>query len=40
MAGQLGIYAGMKPRHRVEVLLQLLGAQQRVTLPWGDVEAV
>jgi transcriptional antiterminator RfaH len=35
--GQLGIYAGMKPRERVEVLLAVLG---RVTLPKGDVEVV
>jgi transcription antitermination factor NusG len=36
----LAIYAGMKPRERVDVLLSLLGGQQRVTLPRGDVEAV
>jgi len=38
--GQLALYAGMKPRERVEVLLALLGGQQRVTLPKGDIEAV
>jgi transcriptional antiterminator RfaH len=38
--GQLAVYAGMKPRERVEVLLQLLGGQQRVTLAKGDVAAV
>src|SRR5262249_31263510 len=38
LAGQLGIYAGMKPRQRVEVLLQLLGSMQRVTLPSGAIE--
>ena len=38
--GQLGIYAGMKPRERVEVLLALLGGQRRPTLRAGDVEAV
>jgi transcriptional antiterminator RfaH len=38
--GQLGIYAGMRPRERVEVLLALLGSRQRVVLPTGDVEAV
>ena len=27
--GKLAIYAGMKPRQRVEVLLSLLGSQQR-----------
>ena len=31
-AGQFGLYAGMKPRQRVEVLLTLLGSQQRVSL--------
>jgi transcription antitermination factor NusG len=38
LAGQLGIYAGMKPRQRVEVLLQLLGSMQRVILPRGAIE--
>jgi transcriptional antiterminator RfaH len=37
--GHLAIYAGMKPRERVEVLLQLLGGQQRVTLAKRDIEA-
>jgi transcriptional antiterminator RfaH len=36
--GRFGLYADMKPRERVEVLLMLLGAQQRVTLPRGSVE--
>ena len=36
--GHLGLYAGMKPRQRVEVLLQLLGSMQRVTLPRGAIE--
>jgi transcriptional antiterminator RfaH len=36
----VGLYADMKPHERVEVLLQLLGGQQRVTLPKGDVEAI
>jgi transcription antitermination factor NusG len=36
--GHLGLYAGMKPRERVEVLLAILGAHQRVTLPRGSVE--
>src|SRR5262249_42921735 len=31
-AGHIGLYAGMKPRARVEVLLQLLGGAQRMTL--------
>jgi hypothetical protein len=30
----------MKPRERVAVLLTLLGGQQRVELPRGDVEAM
>jgi transcriptional antiterminator RfaH len=38
--GHVGLYAGMKPRERVEVLLALLGGRQRVALPRGDVEAV
>jgi transcriptional antiterminator RfaH len=36
----LAIYPGMKPRQRVEVLLQLLGSQQRVTLPKSSIEPV
>jgi transcriptional antiterminator RfaH len=38
--GHLGLYAGMKPRQRVEILLTILGSQQRVTLPRGSVEVV
>jgi transcriptional antiterminator RfaH len=38
--GQLGIYAGMKPRERVEVLLAILGGAQRVTLAADAVEPV
>jgi len=38
--GHLGLYAGMKPRERVEILLQLLGGQQRVELPKNVVEVV
>jgi transcription antitermination factor NusG len=37
---QLGLYAGMKPRERVEVLLALFGGHQPVTLPRGDIEAL
>jgi transcriptional antiterminator RfaH len=37
--GQVGLYAGMKPRERVEVLLGLLGGQ-RVTLAADAVEAM
>jgi transcription antitermination factor NusG len=38
--GHLAIYAGMSPRERVAVLLQILGGPQRVTLAERDVEAV
>jgi transcriptional antiterminator RfaH len=38
--GHLGLVAGMAPRERVVILLSLLGGQQRVSLPEGDVEAV
>jgi transcriptional antiterminator RfaH len=31
-AGHVGLYQGMKPRERVEVLLAILGGAQRVTL--------
>jgi transcription antitermination factor NusG len=37
--GHLALYAGMKSRQRVEVLLALLGGQQRLILPRADVEA-
>jgi len=37
-AGQLGIYTGMKPHQRVEVLLTLLGGQQRVSLSREAIE--
>ena len=39
-AGHIGLFAGMKPRARVEVLLSLLGASQRITLAADGVEAV
>jgi transcriptional antiterminator RfaH len=38
--GRLAIYAEMKPRERVEVLLTLLGGQQRVAIARSDVEAI
>jgi transcriptional antiterminator RfaH len=38
--GLVGLYAGMKPRERVEVLLALLGGAQRVTLAADAVEAL
>ena len=37
-AGHVGLYAGMKPHQRVEVLLAILGAAQRVTLSADAVE--
>ena len=37
-AGHVGLYAGMKPRERVEVLLAILGGSQRVTLAADTVE--
>ena len=39
-AGRLAIYAGMKPRARLEVLLSLLGSSQRMTLAADAVEAI
>ena len=36
--GHFGLYGGMKPHERVEVLLAVLGSQQRVTLPRGGIE--
>jgi transcriptional antiterminator RfaH len=36
--GHVGLYAGMKPRERVEVLLAILGGSQRVTLAADAVE--
>lgn len=38
-AGHVGLYAGMKPRERVEVLLAILGGAQKVTLAADAVEA-
>ena len=38
-AGHVGLYAGMKPRERVEVLLAILGSVQKVTLAADSVEA-
>ena len=38
--GHLCVFADMKPRERVEILLQLLGAEQRVELAKGDIETV
>jgi transcriptional antiterminator RfaH len=36
----LAIYSNMKPRQRVEVLLELLGAAQKVVLAEGDIDRV
>jgi transcriptional antiterminator RfaH len=38
--GHLGLYAGMRPHARVEVLLALLGSQRSVILPRGSIEIV
>ena len=40
LAGQLGLFAGMKPRERVAVLLTLLGGSRRVELAGSAVERV
>jgi transcriptional antiterminator RfaH len=40
LAGHVGLYAGMRPRERVEVLLAILGGAQRVTLAADAVERV
>jgi transcriptional antiterminator RfaH len=40
LEGLPGLFVGMKPRERVEVLLTLLGGAQRVTLAQRDIEAV
>ena len=40
LSGHLAIFADMKPRQRVEILLQLLGGEQRVTLAKKDIEVV
>jgi transcription antitermination factor NusG len=34
-----GLYAGMRARDRVLVLLAVLGSQRRVILPQDDIEA-
>jgi transcriptional antiterminator RfaH len=39
-SGQLALFIGMRPRQRVEILLSLLGGQQRVELGKEDVEAI
>jgi transcriptional antiterminator RfaH len=39
-SGHLAIFADMRPRQRVEVLLRLLGGEQRVTMAKLDVEAL
>jgi len=38
LAGHLALYAGMRPRERVEVLLSVLGGERKVTLAMTDVE--
>jgi transcription antitermination factor NusG len=38
--GHLAIFADTKPRERVEILLSLLGGEQRVTLARRDIEVI
>ena len=38
LAGQVGLFAGMKPRERVAVLLTLLGSSRRVELAGAAVK--
>jgi transcriptional antiterminator RfaH len=38
--GHLAIFADMRPKERVEILLQLLGGEQRVTLAKKEIEVV
>jgi len=38
LAGHLALFAGMRPRERVEVLLSLLGGERKVELAAADVE--
>jgi transcriptional antiterminator RfaH len=38
--GSLALYQGMRPHQRVEVLLAMLGGQQRVSLPRSDIAAL
>ena len=40
LQGHLGLYEGMRPHERVDVLLQLLGGACRVTLARSDVAAL
>jgi hypothetical protein len=40
LAGQVGLFAGMKPRERVAVLLTLLGSTRRIELAAAAVERV
>jgi transcriptional antiterminator RfaH len=40
LQGRLGLFVGMKPRERVEILLQWLGSQRQVELAKQDIEAV
>jgi transcriptional antiterminator RfaH len=39
-SGHFGLYADMRPRQRIEVLLAMLGGQTRVELARTDVEVV
>jgi transcriptional antiterminator RfaH len=39
LAGRLGLYVEMRPKERIEVLLQMLGSLQRVELARAAIEA-
>jgi transcription antitermination factor NusG len=39
-ADRLAIFHDTKPRERVEILLMLLGSEQRTVLPRADIEPV
>jgi transcription antitermination factor NusG len=40
LQGLPGLFVGMKPRARVELLLRLFGSEQRVILAKQDIEAI
>jgi transcription antitermination factor NusG len=40
LRGLFGLYAGMAPRDRIKVLMDILGGKQEVEMPVGDVSRV
>ena len=40
LVGHLALFDGMRPRERCEVLLGLLGSQQRTIMPLANVESI